>query len=251
MQTYDILMLLVLLATTMFGFWKGMAWQVASLASLVVSYFVARKFAGQLAPSIGNSEPWFNEIVAMLIIYIATSFVIWNLFRLVSGIIDRMKLDSFDHQMGALIGFAKGVLLCLVITFFAVTLLPQSQKSMIIDAQSGQYIVRFLDKAESIIPPRIHQIIHPYVEQIEQGLDPNYQPNAFQNYQTFLPGDNSSAWPTESFAPSNTQPNNQPSVYQPQPVQPNNGWPTSQPSEQPAWPTEPHTADRPGNAAPL
>ena len=41
MQTYDLLMLLVLVCATIFGFWKGMAWQLASLASLVVSYIAA------------------------------------------------------------------------------------------------------------------------------------------------------------------------------------------------------------------
>ena len=69
MQTYDVLMLLVLVAATFFGFWKGMAWQIASLASLVVSYFVALRFSGQLAPMFGDSEPW-NRFVAMLAIYI-------------------------------------------------------------------------------------------------------------------------------------------------------------------------------------
>ena len=37
------------------------------------------------------------------------------------GAIDRVKLNEFDRQMGALVGFAKGVLLCIAITFFAVT----------------------------------------------------------------------------------------------------------------------------------
>ena len=35
MELYDICMLVVLVGTTVFGAWKGMAWQVASSASLV------------------------------------------------------------------------------------------------------------------------------------------------------------------------------------------------------------------------
>ena len=61
MQTYDLLMILVLVATTMFGFWKGFAWQVASLASLVASYFISLKFSPQLAHFFGDSEPWKLE----------------------------------------------------------------------------------------------------------------------------------------------------------------------------------------------
>ena len=101
MQTYDVLMLVVLVAATIFGMWKGMAWQIASLASLVLSYFIALKFADQLAPKFqGIAPPPLNKFVAMLVIYMGTSFVIWSLFRFVSGVIDRVKLESFDRQMG-------------------------------------------------------------------------------------------------------------------------------------------------------
>ena len=48
---YDILMLVVLVACTLFGLWKGMAWQLASLASLIVSYIVALKFSDAGGPA--------------------------------------------------------------------------------------------------------------------------------------------------------------------------------------------------------
>ncbi|MCA9240666.1 MAG: CvpA family protein, partial [Planctomycetales bacterium] len=104
MQPYDFLMIAVLVGLTLYGYSKGMAWQVAYLASLFASYFVARQFADQFAPMFGQSAP-LNKFVAMLVIYIATSFVIWMLFRVVHGAIDKVKMEGFDHQMGALIGF--------------------------------------------------------------------------------------------------------------------------------------------------
>jgi membrane protein required for colicin V production len=92
MQPYDLIMLVVLGSATLFGFWKGLAWQIASLASLVVSYFVALRFADRIAPMVSAHEPW-NKFLAMLIIYAAASLVIWMLFRVVSGVIDRVKLN--------------------------------------------------------------------------------------------------------------------------------------------------------------
>lgn len=174
MQTYDILMLVVLGAATLFGFWKGLAWQIASVASLVVSYFAALKFADQLAPKISQHAPW-NKFLAMLIIYAATSFVIWMVFRMVAGAIDRVQLREFDRQMGALVGFGKGILFCIAITFFAVTLLSEEQKQRIIASKSGVMIVKFLDKADSIVPPEIHDIVGPTIAKVEQRLDPDYQ----------------------------------------------------------------------------
>ena len=80
MQTYDLLMLLVLVAATIFGFWKGMAWQIASLASLGVSYIASLRFSEQLAPVFGEHAPW-NRFVAMLAIYIPSSLAVYGAVR--------------------------------------------------------------------------------------------------------------------------------------------------------------------------
>jgi membrane protein required for colicin V production len=224
MQTYDLVMLAVLVFATIFGFWKGLAWQVASLASLVVSYFAALKFADKLAPMVSEHAP-FNKFVAMLIIYAAASLAIWMLFRVVAGVIDGVKLKEFDRQMGALVGFAKGVLICIAITFFAVSLLGQVQRDKILASRSGHYIVQVLDKADAVAPPEIQQVIGPYIEKINQRLDPSYQPNPQQDLQDLQklwseqaggaagaggwPAAGNIAWPT---APNTAPPASAPSM---------------------------------------
>jgi len=109
MELYDICMLVVLVGTTVFGAWKGMAWQVASSASLVASYAVALRFSAQLAPRFGEQAP-LNRFIAMFVLFAGTSLVIWLLFRVVAGFLNRMRLKEFDRQMGALFGAAKGSL---------------------------------------------------------------------------------------------------------------------------------------------
>jgi membrane protein required for colicin V production len=225
MQTYDLFMLVVLGAATLFGFWKGMAWQIASLGSLVVSYFAALRFSAELAPVFGDHAPW-NRFVAMLVIYVASSFVIWTLFRLVSGAIDKVRLESFDKQLGAMFGFAKGVLLCVAITFFAVTLLPPAQGEAIVSSQSGRYIVALLDKSHSVFPPELHEVVDPYLHKIEQRLNPNYQPHGHELQHL---------WPVQSQS-SNVQPGTLPTIP----------WPQSLPTpQQLAWPLQTPTAAPP------
>ena len=140
MPAYDILMLVVLVGCTLFGLWKGMAWQLASLASLFASYMVALKFSDVLAPHISSEAPW-NRFLAMLILYIVTSLAIWLAFRVVAGVIDKVKLKEFDKQLGAAFGLAKGLALCLIITFFAVSL-SESLRAKVQSSQSGDYIAR-------------------------------------------------------------------------------------------------------------
>ncbi len=132
MDWYDIAMLAVLGLATLMGAWKGMAWQLASLGSLILSYFLALRFSSQLAPLFGSTAPW-NRFVAMLVIYLVTSVIVWLGFRVVARFMDRIKLRDFDHQVGALFGFVKGVLLCLAITFFTLGLS---------DAPAGAYFWR-------------------------------------------------------------------------------------------------------------
>ena len=123
------------------------------------------------------TAPW-NRFVAMLVIYLAVSLFVWIGFRFVAGFLDRIKLRDFDHQVGLLFGFFKGVLLCLAITFFALGL-SESLRAHIIGTRSGHYMALFLSKAEVIMPKEIHQVVDPYLDKLQDRLDPNepFQPN--------------------------------------------------------------------------
>jgi membrane protein required for colicin V production len=97
-ETYDFVMLTVLVGTALFGAIKGFAWQLASIASIVVSYLVAYNFREPLSQSIQADPPW-NRFLAMLILFIGTSLVIWVAFRMVSNTIDRLRLKEFDRRL--------------------------------------------------------------------------------------------------------------------------------------------------------
>jgi uncharacterized membrane protein required for colicin V production len=146
MQTYDLVMLGVLVLATLFGAWKGLAWQVASIASIFVSFFVAVQFREPVARLLSASPPW-NKFLAMLILFLGCSLLIWVVFRFVSDLIDRVKLKEFDRHAGAVLGLARGVLWCVIITLFAVTLLGQAQQQAIVQSRSGHYIALLLNRA--------------------------------------------------------------------------------------------------------
>ena len=183
MEAYDIIMLIVLLTTTFIGFRKGLAWQVASVAAIVVSYIVAIQFRDVVAEKINTAPPW-NTFLAMLILYVGTSFVIWIIFQMVRGGIDRAKLEGFDQQLGALLGLGKGILLCVIITFFAVTLLGDAQRQKIIQSRSGHYIAQLIDQADTVMPEELHDFLNPYLQRLDEGLEGSGQtPDGFDRIQ--------------------------------------------------------------------
>ena len=173
-QGYDLLMLVILVLATLFGAWRGMAWQIASLASLVVSYVVAMRFSGTVAPYISSSEPW-NRFLAILILFLVTSLAIWIIFRMVAGAIDRVKLKEFDRQMGALFGLFKGIVFCLLITFFAVTL-SEGSRQAVLNSHSGKFTARLLQKAGPAMPEEVRDKLGKYIDQFERKLDPKTPP---------------------------------------------------------------------------
>jgi membrane protein required for colicin V production len=175
METYDIIMLGLLVAATAYGALKGLAWQIASLASLVLSYLAAYKFRGELAAKIDATPPW-NVFLAMLMVYVATSLLIWLLFRVVATTIDRLKFRDFDRQMGALAGFVKGVLFCVVVTLFVVTLLGETARRSVVRSKSGAYIARLLHDTDSIMPSEIKAVLAPHIARLNQELDPTSKP---------------------------------------------------------------------------
>ena len=83
--------------------------------------------------------------------------------------IERVKLKEFDRQMGGIIGIAKGVLWCLVITFFSVTLSEPMRKA-VLHSYSGYYIAVLIHRAEPIIPPEISNVLGEYIKKLDEGL---------------------------------------------------------------------------------
>lgn len=170
LHAYDVFMIVVILVATLFGAWKGMAWQLASISALVVSYFVAWRFAPALVPYLPAEAPW-NQFLAMLIIYLGTAAGIWIIFGLVSGIIERVKLQEFDQQIGALFGAFKGVVLCVLITFFAVSL-SDAARSTILATKSGQWSTNALEVARDVMPPEFLNLVHDHFSRMKSVGEP-------------------------------------------------------------------------------
>ena len=165
-EGYDLVMLGILAVAAVLGYFKGMVWQLAWIAGIVASSFVAFRFGTQCAPFFGQQAPW-NRFTAMLALYAATSIAVWLVFRMISGAINAIHLSAFDHQLGLLLGLTKGALLCVVITFFAVTLAP-AYRTQIVGSKSGRLVAELIVRADNYLPKEVHDTVEPFVKQFEQ-----------------------------------------------------------------------------------
>ena len=187
MQFYDLVMLAVLGLAIFFGYWKGFAWQVASLAAIIVSYIVARNFSEPLANMIGGDPAW-NRFLAMFILFTGTSLLIWLSFGFVKSTIERMHLKGFDRQFGAALGGVKGFIICTLITLFGVSLLGENACRAICTSKSGNYIARVLSHAHGVVPDEISKYVNPYIDKFHKEMDEHQDETPSSPFQPGQPG---------------------------------------------------------------
>ena len=171
LEGYDLVMLGILAGAALLGYFKGMVWQLAWIAGIFASSYVAFRFGSVVAPFFGTQAPW-NRFAAMLAIYVGTSLAVWLVFRVISGAINAVHLSAFDHQLGLLLGLAKGVLLCVVVTFFSVILAP-AYRHQIVASRSGRLVAELIVRADPYLPTEIHETVDPFVKQFEKQFDPS------------------------------------------------------------------------------
>ena len=170
MVAYDYLMLAILAGAILWGLYKGMAWQVASFASLVASYFVSMQLREQVATALGLKPPWGN-LAAMLGLYLATSLVIWVVFSLINKTLTSFALKDWDRQVGAGLGLVKGILLCIIVTMFAVAMTKDESRQAIVQSKSGYYITSLIHNLQGIMPAEVSQVVGPFIERYDQRIN--------------------------------------------------------------------------------
>jgi len=254
MSFYDVCMLIVLGGAIWFGFWKGLAWQIASVAAIIASYVVAIKFRGPVSQFIQAEPPW-DKLGAMLILFLGTSLAIWMIYGRVKGSIKKMELKGFDRQAGALLGAVKGCLLCMVITMFSVSMLGNRAHDAIHHSKLGPYIINGIGQVSAIVPQEVAEFIDPHVQKLEDQLGHSVNrpvdtyPNAAlpgtngypadgtqQNPSQLPPGGYPSNWQWQT--PSTPAPGGGTNPYQYGQQQPDTGWQPNTNWQQPStnWP---------------
>ncbi len=168
MSVYDIVMLIIFFGAVLFGFRKGLAWQVASLLSIVLSYFVAVNFRRPVAALISAQEPW-NQFAAMLVLFLGTSLVVWTVFASFSRNIKKLNLGGFDRQAGAVLGGFKGAILCMLVTVFAVSLF-QSTSNMVHNSKAGYYVVSGIRQFAQFTPDELVPYLDPHIKKFDESI---------------------------------------------------------------------------------
>ncbi len=162
---YDVLVLAILGYTTIRGAMKGAVWQLAAIAGLVVCLVFAESISAAAGPYV-KLDPPMNHWVVMIGAYLIFTFVAFALARMLNDWIEKVKFGEFNQHLGALLGFAKGVLMCLVLTFFIVTV-SEDAREMLRHSHSGHAAAIIMDRLHPVMPEKLRDALEQYIHQLD------------------------------------------------------------------------------------
>jgi uncharacterized membrane protein required for colicin V production len=166
-MAYDVCMALIVAFTTWRGAVKGVAWQVAGIAALVLCFLFATPVSLAIAPLI-KVQPPLNRWIAMLATYLIFSFVCFAAARTIRGALEAAKFEEFDRHLGAVFGFVKGAALVFVITFFVVCL-SESNAPTVLATHTGQISRVVVRNIHMVLPAEIDRTLAPYSGKLDPG----------------------------------------------------------------------------------
>ena len=160
MTRYDVVMICLVLGGMIWGAIRGITWQLASIASLVLAYLFSHQVSGYVAPYIPG-EPIVNRAGSMLAAYLLMSAGVFFLAWTVRATLKAIRFEAYDRHLGMLLGGVEGALLGLVGTLFVVSLAPPTREP-IFNSFSGRVVAQVMDKAGPVLPPEVRQIVTPF-----------------------------------------------------------------------------------------
>lgn len=167
MTVYDGVMAVIVLYTVVHGYFRGAAWQVAPILSLVMGYMVAMPMSVTMAHYFG--PPPLNRLFALVTIYLLVSMIVYLMIRTFREGVEKAKLTEFDRHLGAIMGGVKGILLTLAVTCVLLIYFPQ-MRDVILKSESSSIAAKLISTVYPILPKAMHTILDPYLKQLDQQL---------------------------------------------------------------------------------
>jgi membrane protein required for colicin V production len=179
---YDVLILGLLVFFAIRGAVKGVVFQLASIAGIVLCFVFAGGISHTLGPYV-HLDPPMNHWVVFGTAYLAFTFGCYLIARVLNDWLEKNKLKDFDRHLGAILGFVKGVALSLVLTFFVVTM-SQSARAALKNSYSGRYAAILMDRLHPILPEKLHDAVAEYIHLLDSpDLDLKYSHEDEHNHQ--------------------------------------------------------------------
>lgn len=163
---YDILVVCILFYFLAKGASRGLIWQLAGIAGILLCVTFAGTASNLIGPHI-NLAPPANQWAVMFITYLLASFVAFGFARTLNQWIDKLELKEYNRHLGALFGLLKGALLVLIMTFMIVTFSEKS-RDLVRESKAARISAKIIHQAGPVIPDKLHAAVSRYIDMFER-----------------------------------------------------------------------------------
>jgi uncharacterized membrane protein required for colicin V production len=160
MTIYDAAMAIVVVAGMIRGAWRGITWQLASIASLILGYLTAYPISAQLAPHFPG-EPEVARALAMAVAYAAVSASVFALAWVVRETLHKLKFEAYDRHLGMLLGGLEAIGVGILLTLFVVSLAPTTRQP-IFSSPTGRVVGTIMNTLGPVLPAELRQVLAPF-----------------------------------------------------------------------------------------
>ena len=154
LATTDWLLCTVLLLSMVAGAWRGLVYELMSLAAWVAAFVLAQWLAqdvAQILPFLQSAAAQVQYAAAFVLVFVASLFAAGLLSWLVRKVVETVGLRPVDRALGAVFGVARGVLLLLVVTV-VVQLLGMAHQPWWQEAQGPAWLEVLLNGLKPVLP---------------------------------------------------------------------------------------------------
>lgn len=121
MTSFDYGVLLIIGISIIVSMMRGAVREILAIAGWLAAFYVAKTYASQLIPLLPAEIPseQLKTLAAFVILFLAVLLIASLLCIALSGVINKIGLNWLNRGIGAMFGFARGLLIVCVLVFLA------------------------------------------------------------------------------------------------------------------------------------
>jgi membrane protein required for colicin V production len=148
----DWFIIVVITVSIGISLWRGFAREAISLAAWVAAFIIANMFVGQLAGALAD---WIENITgryvaAYALLFVGTLMLGGVLGMLAAQLMKVTGLSIVDRMLGTVFGFARGVILVLVMAFVIRQLVPPRDLQWLHESQLMPHLDMLLQWTQTV-----------------------------------------------------------------------------------------------------
>jgi membrane protein required for colicin V production len=160
MSALDWVFAAVLVLSVMLGGWRGLVYEVLSVAGWVAAFVLAQLFAPDVAEwlPMGSSAESLRYAAAFVLVFIGAAFVAGLLAWLAKKLIEAVGLRPVDRVLGAAFGVLRGVVIVLAVAV-VFQLTPLKTTALWTESAGAPWAVATLKSLKPILPEPFGQYL--------------------------------------------------------------------------------------------